>query len=61
MLADWRQWFSAQTGMYGRQSFGYNYDTLRGYLTARYGGTRTGGGGGNNELEIALRLVARFL
>jgi len=41
--------------------FTYNYDTLRGYLTPKYGGTRQGGGGGDNEFEIVLRLMADFM
>lgn len=59
-LAEWRRWFATRTGTYGRASFGYNYDTLRHVLTRKYGGRTTGGGGADNEFEIALRLVARY-
>lgn len=59
-LQDWRSWFTAKHGQYGRASFGYNYDTLRHVLSRKYGGRTTGGGGADNEFEIALRLVARY-
>lgn len=61
VLKDWLKFIAANGGPYERASFGYNYNTLKGYLTAKYGGTRAGGGGGDNELEIAFRLVAEFL
>jgi hypothetical protein len=61
VLKDWRNFIAGSNGSYERASFGYNYGTLKGYLTAKYGGNRTGGGGGDNELEIAFRLVAEFL
>lgn len=47
-------------GPYGRASFGYDYTTLRGYLTPGYGGHRKGGGGGDDELKIVFRLLAEF-
>jgi hypothetical protein len=60
VLADWKTFLSSHsgTGTYGQGQWGYNYDTLRGYLTRKYGGRRTGGGGGDNEFEIVLRLVS---
>jgi hypothetical protein len=61
VLRDWAAFIRGHPGAYGRGSFGYDYDTLRGYLTKKYGGRRTGGGGGDNEFEIVLRLVAEFL
>ena len=61
VLADWTEFIQQHGGPYGRAAFGYNYDTLKGYLTRKYGGNRTGGGGGDNEFEISLRLCARFL
>ncbi len=60
-LRDWKVFLRTHTGEYGRKSFGYDYDTLKGYLTSKYGGRRRGGGGGDNEFEITLRLVAEFL
>ena len=60
ILGDWTTFFAGRTGPYGRATFGYNWDTLRGYLTGTYGGRRTGGGGGDNEFQIVLRLVGEF-
>ena len=60
-LEDWKAFFSRSDGQYGREQFGYDFDTLRSYLTPKYGGTRKGGGGGNNEFEICLRLAAAHL
>lgn len=61
LLADWIAFLGANTGSLGRQDYGYNYDTFRRLLTPKYGGTRTGGGGGDNEFEIVMRLVAAFV
>jgi hypothetical protein len=61
LLNDWIAYLGANTGRLGRRDYGYNYDTLRRLLTAKYGGTRTGGGGGDNEFEIVMRLVAAFM
>ena len=60
VLDDWKAFLAGCAGTYGRGQFGYNYDTLKGYLTRKYGGTRRGGGGGNNEFEICMRLGAAF-
>ena len=59
--AIWCQWFATKSGPFGQPRFGYNYDTLDGYLTQRYGGRRTGGGGGDNEFELVARMLAKFL
>lgn len=59
--AQWSAWFATKSGSFGHPRFSYNYDTLRGYLTPLYGGTRHGGGGGNNEFELAARLLAKFV
>ncbi len=61
ILRDWLTFFSEREGPYGRQNFGYNWDTLHNILTRKYGGRVTGGGGGDNEFEIVFRLVADFL
>lgn len=61
VLNDWKLFLAGRAGVYGHGKFGYNYDTLKGYLTPKYGGTRAGGGGGDNELEICLRLGAAFV
>jgi len=60
-LGAWCDWFNARSGTYGQSRFGYNYDTLCGYLTPHYCGTRTGGGGGNNEFELVARMLAKFI
>ncbi len=61
ILEDWLEFFAPRHGKYGRGEFGYNWDTLRNILTRKYGGKTTGGGGGDNEFEIAFRLIASFL
>jgi hypothetical protein len=62
VLDDWRRWFGSRTQRtYGNRSFGYNYRTLRGYLTRNLGGTLQGGGGGNDEFKRVLRLMAEFM
>ena len=62
VLADWKAFLRerAATESYGRSDWHYSYKTLHGYLTPKYGGRRTGGGGGDNEFELILRLVAEF-
>jgi hypothetical protein len=60
VLQDWQRFLSGKSGTYGRTTFGYDYVTLKGYLTRKYGGRRRGGGGGDNEFEIVLRLMAEF-
>ncbi len=55
LLNDWLTLISNSDGRFGSE---YNWDTLKSYLTPKYGGIRTGGGGGDNELEIAMRLAA---
>lgn len=59
MRRDWLNFFSSKNGKYGRKRFGYSWDFLRTYLTDQYGG-RVTGGGGDNEFEIVLRLMADF-
>jgi len=61
LLEDWKVFIRTHSRRYGRKSFGYDYGTLKGYLTPKYGGRRRGGGGGDNEFEITLRLLAEFL
>ena len=58
--SDWNQFILARNGAYGRALFGYDYTKLKNIITPKYGGTRTGGGGADNELELAFRLVAEF-
>lgn len=55
---DWVAFLEERQGDFGSGDYRYNWDKLRRVLTARCGGTRDGGGGGDNELEIALRLTA---
>ncbi len=59
--SDWCAWLAGKSGTYGRPAFGYDYDTLKGYLTPALGGVRKGGGGGDDELKRVLRTVADFL
>jgi hypothetical protein len=61
LLRDWLRYFSTKSDGYGRHSFCYDWDTLKSCLTKKYGGRCTGGGGGNNEFEIVLRLMAEFI
>jgi hypothetical protein len=62
ILQDWLVWFASQhRTTYGAGAFGYNYVTLRGYLTPSLGGRRRGGGGGNDEFKRVIRLIAEFL
>ena len=61
VLHDWIEWFGTKNGRYGRPSFGYNYSTLKGYLTPKLGGRRRGGGGGEDEFKKVLRLLPEFL
>ena len=61
MLRSFRAWLHAQTGEYGRRSFGYSYDTLKGILTQNLGGNRTGGGGGVDEFKRVIRLMPEFV
>jgi hypothetical protein len=61
LLRDWKSFIKSRSGSYERESFSYDYDTLKGYLTPKYGGKRRGGGGGDNEFEIVMRLLADFL
>lgn len=57
---EWRRWFQRRRGGFGRQSFGYNFNTLRSYLPPTLAGSRRGGGGGGDELKRVLRLMAEF-
>ena len=60
VLADWKNFFRNQSDQYGHPRFGYNWDTLKTYLTRKYGGKHVGGGGGDSLFEIVLRLMAAF-
>lgn len=60
ILDDWKSFLRKNSGSYGRADFRYNYTTLKGYLTPKYAGKRVGGGGGNNEFELAMRLIAEY-
>ena len=55
-----RTWVAQQNGRFGRESFGYDYNTFRNIVTPRLGGTRQGGGGGDDEFKRVLRLMAEF-
>ncbi len=53
-------WLAARHGPFDRASFGYSYDTFKNIVTPSLGGTRHGGGGGNDEFKRVLRLMAEF-
>lgn len=55
---DWMAFIAGKHGEFGPRGYRYNWDKLRRVLTPRCGGTRAGGGGGDNEFEIVLRLAA---
>lgn len=55
-----RTWLADREGTFGRESFGYSYDTFKNIVTPSLGGTRHGGGGGNDEFKRVLRLMAEF-
>jgi hypothetical protein len=63
MLEDWLDIFESKKTKttYGRREFQYDWHSLRTYLTPKYGGNHLGGGGGNDKLEIVLRLMAEFV
>lgn len=56
-----RDWIAPKAGAFGRAAFGYNYSTCKRNTTATLGGTRVGGGGGDDEFKKVLRLMAEFL
>lgn len=56
-----KKWLAAQSGQFGRSSFGYNYNTFKGIVTPTLGGTRAGGGGADDEFKRVLRLMAEFI
>jgi hypothetical protein len=55
-----RTWIAGRAGTFGPTSFGYNYDTFKNIVTPGLGGTRRGGGGGNDEFKRVLRLMVEF-
>lgn len=61
MMADWLSFIKVKTGHNGRRDFNYNWDYFKNALTTKYGGNTSGGGGGDNEFEIVLRLMAEFI
>ena len=63
ILHDWLAFFQSKANKttYGQKTFQYDWNSLRTYLTPKYGGKHKGGGGGNDKLEIVLRLMAEFV
>ena len=63
VLEDWLDFLESksQKSAYGPKTFQYDWNSLRTYLTPKYGGNHKGGGGGNDKLEIVLRLMATFV
>lgn len=60
MADDWRR-FLNDFGQETRREYDYSIPTLRRNLTAAQGGTRTGGGGGDNEFKRVWPLAGRVL
>ena len=58
LMPDWRR-FLADFAEEANPAYGYSIATLRGYLTVASGGTRTGGGGGDNQLKRVWPLAGR--
>ncbi len=54
-------WLANCQGPFGRSSFGYDYDTFKNIVTPSLGGTRHGGGGGDDEFKRVLRLMVEFI
>lgn len=61
LIDAWLIWFADQSGPYGREAFGYNFDTLKTYLPERLGGRVRTGGGGFDEFKRVLRVMAGVL
>lgn len=64
MYQDWLAFFSNKQGPYGRRKFNYNWNIQRNILTPHYTqgpGIPSGGGAGDNEFEIVLRLMTEFI
>lgn len=60
ILEAWKTYLSQNSG-YTYQRFNYNFSTLITYLTPQYGGHCSGGGGGDHEFKVVLRLMAEFI
>lgn len=60
MLDDWLAFVDLYRD-YEDEAASYATRTLLTYLTPTFGGHRTGGGGGDNKLKIAMPLVANYL
>ena len=57
VLQSWLTFIAPKAGRYGRLDFDYDYNILKSYLTPRLGGHRQGGGGGDYEFRLCLRLI----
>jgi hypothetical protein len=57
---DLGEWLAGVNGPYGRNSFGYDFDTLKNILPPNLGGHRRGGGGGGDEFKRVLRLITEW-
>jgi hypothetical protein len=60
LLDSW-QTFLQQFGSESDQSYGYDFDILRGILTPLYGGRRIGGGGGDYPFKLVWPILARLM
>jgi len=58
---DLTTWIANQNGSFGRAAYGYSYDSFKKNTTATLGGTRTGGGGADDEFKRVIRLMAEYL
>lgn len=61
ILTVFQEWIAEQAGPCGRRDYEYSFDTFKSLATGTLGGTRTGGGGADNEFRIALPLAAIFM
>lgn len=56
-----KTWLATKSGSFGKTAFGFNYGTFKNIVTPNLGGTRKGGGGGDDEFKRVLRLMAEFV
>jgi hypothetical protein len=69
VLNEWTTFFTSKLASakkdpkknsYGPEKSGYRWSALESYLTRQYGGRVDGGGGGDYEFKVVLRLMVEF-